>query len=155
MSEQGSIPNQYLLYDFTYEGQRHRDKVLLDEDKPNLYMMYDDHDIEITWVKRIRHKGNHIELNIVLNDDAYDANEGKVVASAWVCVYVLTDRKHAIDQFEPDCWSYIDEEESSNSTCKGTFYVKNQAGYGCKLCKNPDKCHRRLHEKDKHKSNNG
>lgn len=143
MSEQGNIPNQYLLYDFIYEGQKHKGKVLLDEETPNLYMMYDDYDIEITWVKRIRHKGKYIELNIVINDDAYDANEGKVVASAWVCVYALTDRKHAIDQFEPDCWSYIDEEESSNSTCKGTFYVKNQAGHGCNLCQNPDKCHRR------------
>lgn len=87
MSEQGNIPNQYLLYDFTYEGQRHKGKVKLDEDISNLFMMYDDHDIEITWVKRIRHKGKHLELSIVVNDDAYDADEGKDVASAWVCAY--------------------------------------------------------------------
>lgn len=52
-------------------------------------MLYDDHAIEVTWVKRIRHKGKYVELSIVVNDDAYDANEGKVVASAWVCVYSL------------------------------------------------------------------
>lgn len=124
MCEQDKIPNQYLVYDFTYEGQRHRGKVLLDEDTPNLYMMYDDHNIEITWVKRIRHKGKYIELCIVVNDDAYDANEGKVVASAWVCVYPLRDRQHAIEQFEPEKWSYIDEADSRNSVTKETFYDK-------------------------------
>lgn len=124
MSEQEKKPNQYLVYDFTYEGQRHRGKVNLDEDTPNLYMMYDDHDIEVTWVKRIRHKGKYIELSIVLNDDAYDADEGKVVASAWVCVYSLRDKHHTIDQFEPEKWSYIDEADSRNSVTKETFYDK-------------------------------
>ena len=124
MCEQDKIPNQYLVYDFTYEGQRHRGKVLLDEDTPNLYMMYDDHDIEITWEKRIRHKGMYIELSIVINDDAYDANEGKVVASAWVCVYDLKDDRHVIEQFEPEKWSYIDEADSRNSVTKETFYDK-------------------------------
>lgn len=87
-------------------------------------MMYDDHDIEITWVKRIRHKGKYMELSIVMNDDAYDANEGKVVASAWVCVYSLRDSHHTIDQFEPDKWSYVDEADSRNSVTKETFYDK-------------------------------
>lgn len=116
--------NQCLKYDFTYEGHRHRGKVLLDEDTTNLYMMYDDHNIEITCVKRIRHKGKYIELSIVVNDDAYDANEGKVVASAWVCVYALKDRHHAIEQFEPEKWSYIDDVDSRNSVTKETFYDK-------------------------------
>lgn len=124
MSEQEKIPNQYLVYDFTYEEQRHKGKIRLDENTPNLYMMYDDHDIEITWVKRIRHEGKHIELSIVLNDDAYDANEGKVVASAWVCVYDMKDERHVIEQFEPEEWSYIDEADSRNSVDKETFYTK-------------------------------
>lgn len=47
-----------------------------------------------------------MELSIVVNDDAYDANEGKVVASAWVCVYALKDKRHVIEQFEPEKWSY-------------------------------------------------
>lgn len=124
MSEQGNIPNQYLLYDFTYEGQKHKGKVLLDEETPNLYMMYDDHDIEITWVKRIRHKGKYMELSIVVNDDAYDANEGKVVASAWVCVYALKDKRHVIEQFEPEKWSYVDEADSRNDVSRETLYDK-------------------------------
>lgn len=122
MGDQAKIPNQYLVYDFTYEGQRHKGKVKLDEDTPNLYMMYDDHDIEITWVKRIRHKGRYLELSIVLDDDAYDVNEGKVVASAWVCVYALNDKQHVIEQFEPEYWSYIDEVNSGNNVSKDTFY---------------------------------
>lgn len=137
MSQQEKIPNQYLVYDFTYEGQRHKGKVKLDEDTPNLYMMYNDHDIEITWVKRIRHKGKYIELSIVVNDDAYDANEGKVIASAWICVY---EKDNLITSFEPDCWSYIDEINELNNTCKGTFYVKKLKTLGCKLCDYPKKC---------------
>lgn len=122
MSEQEKILNQYLVYDFTYEGQRHKGKVLLDEETPNLYMMYDDHDIEITWVKRIRYNGKCIELNIVVNDDAYDANECKVAASAWVCIYAQSDRRTIIDQFEPDSWEYIDECDERNNVSKETFY---------------------------------
>lgn len=156
MCEQDKIPNQYLVYDFTYEGQRHRGKVLLDEDTPNLYMMYDDHDLEDIWFKVIRHKGYKIELNITVADDWNEMEElGKVVASAWVCVYDLKDKRHVIEQFEPDCWLYIDEANDSNRICRGTFYAKNRVGYGCKLCKNPDKCHRREYEQDNHKSNNG
>lgn len=143
MGEHEKIPYQYLVYDFTYKGKRHKGKVLLEEDIPNLYMMYDDHDIEITWVKRIRQKGKHIELNIVINDDTYDANEGKVVASAWICVYALRNRLHTIDEFEPDCWSYIDEANESNSTSKKKFYAENHADFGCPLCINPDKCNRK------------
>lgn len=124
MGEQEKIPNQYLVYDFTYESQRHKGKILLDEDTPNLYMMYDDHDLEITWVKRILHKGKFIELSIVVNDDAYSVNEGKVVASAWVCVYDLKDKRHVIEQFEPDKWSYIDEPDSANDVSKEMFYDK-------------------------------
>lgn len=140
MVEQDKIPNQYLVYDFTYEGQRHKGKVMLDEDTPNLYMMYDDHNIEITWVKRIRHKGKHLELSIVVNDDAYDENEGKVVASAWVCSYI---KDKEIESFEPECWSYIDEDDESYNTCKGTFYSENTAEHACKICDNPVKCKRR------------
>ena len=124
MTEQENNPNQYLMYDFSYEGQRHKGKITLDEDASSLYMMYDDHDIEITWVKHIRHKGKYIELSIVVNNDAYDANEGKVVASAWVCVYALKDKRHVLEQFEPDKWSYIDETDSANNVCKETFYDK-------------------------------
>lgn len=137
------VKYQYLKYDFTYEGRRHKGKIRLVEDAPNVIMWYDDHDIEITWVKRIRHKGKYIEINIVINDDVYDANEGKVVASGWVCVYALRDRRHVIDQFEPDCWLYIDEENESNTTCRGTFYEEGLVGFGCLLCSNPDKCKRR------------
>lgn len=139
MSEQGNIPNQYLLYDFTYEGQKHKGKVLLDEETPNLYMMYDDHDIEITWVKRIRHKGKYMELSIVVNDDAYDADEGKVVVSAWVCAY---KNGNQIESFEPECWVYIDEGDESHNTCKGTFYSENTVGLVCELC-DTLKCKRR------------
>lgn len=128
MSEQETIPNQYLLYVFTYEGQMHKGKVFLDEDSPNLYMMYDDHDIEITWVKRIRHKGKYMELSIVVNDDAYDANEGKVVASAWVCIYALKDKRHVIEQFEPEKWSYIDEADSRNCVSRETFMTQSRYG---------------------------
>lgn len=117
-----AIPYCYLKYDFHYEGVRHKGKVRLDEDEPGVQMMYDDHDIEITWVKRIRHKGKYIELNIVVNDDASDPNEGKVAASAWVCVYDLSDRLTVMDQFEPDSWEYIDECDVRNSVSKETFY---------------------------------
>lgn len=125
MSQQEKITNQYLVYDFIYEGHRHKGKILLDEDTPNLYLMYDDHDIEITWVKHIQHKGKYIELSIVVNDDAYDANEGKVVTSAWVCVYALKDKLHVIEHFEPDKWLYIDEANSVNNVSKESFYIKH------------------------------
>lgn len=139
MVEPEKIPNQHLVYDFTYEGQRHKGKITLDEDASNLYMMYDDHDIEITWVKRIRHKGKHLELSIVVNDDAYDENEGKVVASAWVCAYI---KGKLIESFEPECWSYIDEEDESHNTSKETFYSYNPNGHVCELC-DTHKCKRR------------
>lgn len=115
----------YLKYEFWYDGVHHKGKVDLDEDTTGVEMMYDDHDMEITWIKRIRHKGKYVELSIVINDDAYDPNEGKVVASAWVCVYSLKDRLlgNIIDQFEPDHWSYIDEYDDSRSVCKETFYT--------------------------------
>lgn len=141
MSEQEKKPNQYLVYDFTYEGQRHRGKVLLDEDTPNLNLMYDDHDLEDIWFKCIQHKGCKIELNITIANDWNEMeNLGKVVASAWVCVY---KKDNLIASFEPDCWSYIDEEDESNNTCKGTFYKKKLTNHGCKLCDNPKKCKRR------------
>lgn len=140
MVEQNKFQNQYLVYDFTYEDQRHKGKITLDEDTPNLNMMYDDHDIEITWVKRIRHKGKHLELSIVVNDNAYDENEGKVVASAWVCAYI---KGQQIESFEPQCWLYIDEEYESHNTCKGTFYSVNLTCCVCKLCDNLDKCKRK------------
>ena len=109
-----------MKYDFWYEGVHHKGCVDLDEDSLGVQMMYDDHDLEVTWIKRIRHKGKYIELNIVINDDAYDPDEGMVVASAWVCVYSLKD--NIIDQFEPDHWSYIDEYDDSRNVCKETFY---------------------------------
>lgn len=124
MGEHEKIPYQYLVYDFTYKGKRHKEKVLLEEDIPILYMLYDDHAIEVTWVKRIRHKGKYVELSIVVNDDAYDANEGKVVASAWVCVYSLrkVGRRVPLSQFEPERWSNTDEQNASNDVSKETFY---------------------------------
>lgn len=137
MTEKNKLPLQYLKYDFMYEKQRHRGRIVLDEDSvPNLTMMYDDHDLEVTWVKRIRHKGAKIELNIVLDDDA-NGEPNKVTASACVCVY---KDGNLIASFEPDCWSYTDEEEESHNTCKGTFYEENLAGRGCKICENPEKC---------------
>ena len=153
MSKQKKRLNQYLVYDFTYEGQQHRSKVLLDEDTSNLFMMYDDHDLEDIWVRVIRHKGFKIELNITIADDWNEMEElGKVIASAWVCVY---KNGKMIDSFEPDCWLYIDEEEESHITCKGTFYVENLADHGCKICSNPDKCKRRLYEQNYYRSSNG
>lgn len=118
-----AIPCCYLKYVFSYEGVLHKGKVRLDEDTPGVQMIYDDHDIEITWVKYIRHKGKYIELSIVVNDDAYDPNEGKVVASAWVCIYELSDRRTIIAQFEPDSWEYFDECDERNNVSKETFYV--------------------------------
>ena len=114
----------YLKYDFWYEDVHHKGCVDLDEDTPGVEMMYDDHDIEITWIKRIRYKGRYIELSIVINDDAYDPDEGKVVASAWVCVYSLKDRylRDIIDQFEPDHWYYIDESDERNTVSKENYY---------------------------------
>jgi hypothetical protein len=46
---------------------------------------------------------------------------GKVVASAWVCVYDKSN-KNIVNEFEPDNWSYIDETNLSNSTNKINFY---------------------------------
>lgn len=133
--------HQYLKYYFTYEEQQHRGCITLDEDTTsNLSMIYDDHDLEVTWMKRIRHKGANIELNIVLDDDA-NGDPDKVVASAWVCVY---KDGNLLASFEPDCWSYIDEEDRTHNTCKGTFYKENPAGRGCRLCDNPEKCVRKL-----------
>lgn len=115
---------QYLSYDFLYEGKRHKGKFLLDEDSPNVVMMYDDHDLEVTWIKHIRHKGKYIEISIVVNDDWNDDNLGKVSASAWVCV-CNQKRKQIIDEFEPDFWAYIDEENPCNNTNKSIFYSKS------------------------------
>lgn len=124
VTKEESIPHQYLLYDFSYEGQRHKGRIRLSEDTPNLELLYDDHNVEITWLKHIRHGGKEMELTIVINDDAYDSDEGKVVASAWVSVYQRLDRCHhkPIDQFEPDYWAYIDECDERNSMSKETFY---------------------------------
>lgn len=117
------ISQQFLLYDFTYEGKRHKGKILLNEDAPGVQMMYDDHDLEITWEKRIRHAGKEMVLNIVVKDDWNDMESlGKVVASAWVRIF---DRCHGIiiEEFEPDHWTYIDEENESNNVSKETFYL--------------------------------
>ena len=113
---------QYLVYDFTYEGVRHHAIIRLEENLNGVKMMYDDHDLEITWEKRIRHKGKYIIINIVLKDDWNDMTTlGKVVASAWVCVYDHS-KNTKIDAFEPNYWSYIDEETPSNSVNKLNFY---------------------------------
>lgn len=141
MEINSTIKQQYLKYDFIYEDRRHRGCIILDEDStPNLTMMYDDHNLEVTWVKRIRHKGVKIEQNIVLDDDA-NGDPYRVTASAWVCVY---KDDMLIASFEPDCWSYKDEEVESHNTCKGTFYEENPAGRGCKICDNPEKCRRKV-----------
>lgn len=113
---------QYLSYDFMYEGKRHKDKFCLNEGSPNVMLMYDDHDLEVTWIKHIRHKGTYIEINIVVNDNWNDENLGKVSASAWVCIYNKKSNQ-IIDEFEPDFWAYIDEECSSNNVNKHTFYI--------------------------------
>lgn len=114
---------QCLLYDFTYENVRYKGEVVLDEDTPNLELFYDDHSIEVTWVYSIRHKGKHIELSIVINDDANAPNEvGKVVASAWVCVYSLAPQMELLEQFEPEEWAYVDEQDCSNNVSKDSFY---------------------------------
>ena len=63
------VKSQYLSFDFTYDGKKHKGKVRLTESDPNVFMLYDDHDLEITWMKRIRHKGKHIVINIVVKDD--------------------------------------------------------------------------------------
>lgn len=141
MTEKNKLPQQHLKYDFAYEGQRYRGCIILDEESTSdLTMMYDDHDLEVTWVKRIRHKWAKIELNIVLDDDA-NGEQNKVAASAWVCVYKDCN---LIASFEPDCWFYTDEEDESHNTCKGTFYEENPAGRGCRLCDNPEKCGRNM-----------
>ena len=46
---------------------------------------------------------------------------GQVVASAWVSVYDISDRV-IINQFEPDYWSFVDEECPANNTDKNNFY---------------------------------
>lgn len=143
MANKKILPQQYLKYDFTYEDQRHIGCIILEEcSTPSLTMMYNDHDLEVTWLKHIHHKGAEIELNIVLDDDV-DGDPNKVVASALVCVY--KDRKLQV-AFEPECWSYTDEQDESHNTCKGTFYEVN-AGRGCKLCTNPEKCRRKYRRK--------
>ena len=114
--------SQYLSYDFIYEGVRHRATIKLEEGLKGVSMLYYKQDLEITWVKCIRHKGKMVIVNIVINDDWNNMSTlGKVVASAWVCVY---NSSHSIivEEFEPDKWSYIDEENPSNSISKAQFY---------------------------------
>lgn len=114
--------SQYLVYDFIYEGIRHRAKIKLEEGLNGIALLYDDHDLEITWEKRIRHKGKHMIINIVIKEDWNDMDTlGKVVASAWVCVYDKS-KKTVVIGFEPDNWSYIDEADPSNNTNKIDFY---------------------------------
>lgn len=115
------LPRQYLNYNFTFENRRHKGRFSLDEDStPNLRSLYDDRNLEVTYLKRIHHNGSRIELSIVLDDDAYK-NPGSVAASAWVSVY----RKGvSVASFEPDHWSYTDEADASHNTCKETFYKK-------------------------------
>lgn len=122
------VLNQYLKYDFTYEGKRHRCRVKLDESVPSVYLLYFNNDLETTWFKRIRHKGKFIEINIVIKEDWNDLNTlGQVVASAWVCVYDNKTQSYVVESFEPDYWEYIDEENPLNTVNKNTFYrIKNE-----------------------------
>ena len=116
------VKSQYLSFDFTYDGKKHKGKVRLTESDPNVFMLYDNHDLELTWFKHIRHKGKHIVINIVVKDDWSDYETlGSVAASAWVCVY-NKQRTEVIEQFEPDFWAYVDEENASNNVDKNSFY---------------------------------
>lgn len=115
------IKSQFLFYDFLYEGIRHRAKIKLEEDWHGVQMLYDKNNLEVTWEKRIRHKGKHMLVNIVLKDDWNDWRTiGQVVASAWICIYNRIE-KEIIDQFEPDYWSFIDEENPTNNTDKNNY----------------------------------
>lgn len=115
------IKSQFLFYDFLYEGIRHRAKIKLEEDWHGVQMLYDKNNLEVTWEKRIRHKGKHMLVNIVLKDDWNDWRTiGQVVASAWICIYNRIE-KEIIDLFEPDYWSFIDEENPTNNTDKNNY----------------------------------
>ena len=113
---------QYLIYSFTYEGIRHHGKITLREDLNGIVMLYDNHSIETTWLKRSKHRGKYMIINVVVKDDWNDMDTlGSVAASAWVCVY---DKPHQeiIDEFEPDKWIYVDEENPINTVHKSDFY---------------------------------
>jgi hypothetical protein len=113
---------QYLTYDFEYEGIRHRASTKLEDGRNNVVMLYDDHNLEIIWLKRIRHKGMYMVINITIKDDWNDmASLGVVTASPWVCVY---DKSHrlVVAELEPDKWSYIDSENAANYTNKNVYY---------------------------------
>lgn len=118
------IKSQFLFYDFHYEGIRHRAKFKLEEGWHGVQMWYDKHDLEVTWEKRIRHKGKHMKINIVLKEDWNDwETVGQVVASAWICIYDRFERE-IVDEFEPDYWAFTDEENPTNNTDKNNFYIK-------------------------------
>jgi hypothetical protein len=113
---------QYLMYDFEYEGIRHRASTKLEDGQNSVVMLYDDHNLEIIWLKRIRHKGKYMVINITIKDDWNDMESlGKVTASPWVCVY---DKSHrfVVDEFEPDKWSYVDEENAANNSNQNVYY---------------------------------
>ena len=79
--------------------------------------------MEVTWFKRIQHKEEFIEINIVVKDDWNNCKTlGNVAASAWVCVYDKTG-KHVVEDFEPNYWEYIDKENAANNINKKTFYM--------------------------------
>ena len=119
---ENEIKYQFLFYDFIYDGIRHRAKIKLEEDNHCVRMLYDEHNLEVTWEKRIRHRGKHLIISIVLKDNWNDWKTlGQVVASAWVSVYDISDRV-IINQFEPDYWSFVDEEFPVNNTDKNNFY---------------------------------
>lgn len=123
----GITPHCRLAYSFTYEGKHYYGIAILDESSPGVSMFYDDHEIEITWVKQIRLKSYYFELSIVINDDANNPDEGKVAASAWVSVYSTKDRtrNNLVAQFEPYYWAYSDECNPSNNVSIETFYRIN------------------------------
>jgi len=113
---------QYLMYDFKYDEIRHRASTKLEDGLNGIEMQYDDHNLEIIWLKRIRHKGKYMVINIAIKDDWYDMEAlGMVTASPWICVYDKS-RRFIVDEFEPDEWSYVDGVKSSNSTTKKAYY---------------------------------
>jgi hypothetical protein len=113
---------QYLTYGFEYEGIRHRASTKLEDGQNGVVMFYDNHNFEIIWFKRIRHKGKYMTINMAIKDDWNDLESlGKVAASPWVCVY---DKSHrfVVDEFEPDKWSYVDEENAANNSNQNVYY---------------------------------
>lgn len=115
------IKYQYLEYRFEYDGETFDSYLKLDEDEAEVEMMFDDHDLEETWIKTIEHNGKRLCVSIVIKDDWNEPETlGNVVASGWVCVYDAND--NMLCDFEPEWWAYIDEDEPEKSVNKETYY---------------------------------